>query len=264
MERQVRVGPVDVAYAVEGNGPALLLIHGTGGSYETNWSEMVGALSSQYTIITPNYSGSGNTVDHRERFELDDLVEQNVQAVLNEGIEQFHVVGYSLGAVIAAAIAAKYPDRVKSASLIAGWAESDLATAYQFDLWQKLFKTDRTLFAQFVIHTGFSQAFYRHFQNTEQLQQLAKDFATTLAEGTDRQSELDSRIHIRPLLSSITAPTLVIGLTHDRMVPVEHTKELASLIKGAIYREINSGHLVPWEQGETLIGEITHFLSTVS
>ncbi|MGG4440572.1 alpha/beta fold hydrolase [Brevibacillus fortis] len=264
MEKQFRVGQVDVAYAVEGNGPALLLIHGTGGSYETTWSEMVKALSSQYTIITPNYSGSGNTVDHREKLELDDLVEQNVQAMSNEGIEQFHVVGYSLGAVIAAAIAAKYPNRVKSASLIAGWAESDLATAYQFDLWQKLFQTDRTLFAQFVIHTGFSQQFYRRFQNTEQLQQLAIDFAATLAEGTGRQSELDGRIHIRPLLDHITAPTLVIGLTHDRMVPVEQTKELASLIKGASYHEINSGHLVPWEQGETLIEEITRFLATVS
>lgn len=260
MEKQVRVGNVDVAYAVEGSGPALLLIHGTGGSYETTWGEMVKALSSHYTIITPNYSGSGKTVDPAEKLELDDLVEQNVQSMLHEGIEQFHVVGYSLGAVITAAIAAKYPERVTSATLIAGWVESDLATAYQFDLWQKLFQTDRTLFAQFLIHTGFSPNFYHHFQSADQLQQLATDFAATLAEGMGRQSELDGRINIRPLLDRIVAPTLVIGLTHDRMVPVEHTKELATLIKGATYREINSGHLVPWEQGETLIEEIARFL----
>jgi 3-oxoadipate enol-lactonase len=48
------------------------------------------------------------------------------------------------------------------------------------------------------------------------------------------------------------------------MVPVEKTKELASLIKGAQYREIASGHLVPWEKGEALIKEISSFLYSSS
>ncbi|TYR78649.1 alpha/beta hydrolase [Priestia megaterium] len=264
MDKIVRVGNVDVAYAVEGNGTGLLLIHGTGGMYENTWGDMIKSLSGHYRIVSPNYSGSGNTMDNGEKLQLDDLVEQNMQAMLQEGIGQFHVVGYSLGAEIAAALAAKYPERVKSATLIAGWVESNLASAFQFELWQKLFRTDRVLFAQFLIHTGFSSDFYNHFNSLEELNQMAHQFAGTLAEGTDRQSELDSRITIRPLLSSIVAPVLVIGLTYDQMVPIEHARELASLIKGAQYREIASGHLVPWEKSETLIDEVTRFVNVNS
>ncbi|MDA1478087.1 alpha/beta fold hydrolase [Bacillus changyiensis] len=261
MKKIVRVGSVDVTYSVEGNGPGLLLIHGTGGTYENTWGDMIKSLAGSYTIVSPNYSGSGETLDSGEKLQLDDLVEQNIQAVLQEGINEFHIVGYSLGAEIAAAIAAKYPKQVKSATLIAGWVESDLASAFQFALWQKLFHIDRRLFAQFLMYSGFSPNFYNQFNNLEELDQMSNQFAGMLAKGTDRQSELDSRINIRPLLNRIVAPVLVIGLTYDRMVPIENARELASLIKGAEYREIPSGHLVPWEKSETLIDEVSRFVT---
>ncbi|MBU8715859.1 alpha/beta hydrolase [Brevibacillus parabrevis] len=260
MEKFVQVGPINVAYAVEGSGPAVLLIHGTGGSYEGTWGNLGKALAPDFTVITPNYSGSGKTQDAHERLELDDLVEQNAQAVMQEGFTHFHVVGYSLGAVVATAIAAKYPERVQSVTAIAGWVESDLAVAYQFDLWQKLFRQDRELFAQFAIHTGFSPAFYSSFQTLEQLHEFTANLAATLAEGTGKQAELDTRINLRPLLGKVTAPALAIGLTYDRMVPVEQTREMAALLPDARYHEIASGHLVLWEQEAKLIETVLSFV----
>ncbi|MDH6352540.1 alpha/beta hydrolase [Brevibacillus sp. 1238] len=260
MEKFVQVGPINVAYAVEGSGPAVLVIHGTGGSYEGTWGNLGKALAPDFTVITPNYSGSGKTQDDRERLELDDLVEQNVQAVMQEGFTHFHVVGYSLGAVVATAIAAKYPERVQSVTAIAGWVESDLAVAYQFDLWQKLFRQDRELFAQFAIHTGLSPAFYSSFQTLEQLHEFTANLAATLAEGTGKQAELDTRINLRPLLGKVTAPALAIGLTYDRMVPVEQTREMAALLPDARYHEIASGHLVLWEQEAELIETVLSFV----
>jgi pimeloyl-ACP methyl ester carboxylesterase len=258
MENIVKLGHVNVEYTVEGKGPGLLLIHGTGGTYQNTWGDMIKALSNQYQIIAANYNDS----DSGENLQLEDVVEQYVQLAIHEGIEQFHVVGYSLGAEIAAALAAKYPDRVKSLILIAGWVESNLAIAFQFDLWHKLYEADQTLFAQFLIHTGFSPNFYNNFSSLEVLLPMAQQFSGILAQGTGRHIELDTRINIRPILNNIVAPSLVIGLTHDHMVPVEHTKELASLIQGSHYREIASGHLVPWENGEVLINEVSQFLSS--
>lgn len=260
MDKFVKSGNVNVAYSVDGNGPGLLLIHGTGGTYENTWGAMIKSLSGNYKIISPNYNRSSDTNDQTGKLQMEDLIEQHIQAVQQEGIEQFHVVGYSLGAEIAAALAAKYPDRVKSVTLIAGWVENNLSSAFQFDLWQKLYHLDRVLFAQFLIHTGFSPEFYHQFNSIEELHQMTHQFGEILSKGTDSHSELDKRINIRPLLPSISAPVLVIGLTYDRMVPVEQTKELASLIKGAQYREIASGHLVPWEKSEALIKEVSSFV----
>jgi 3-oxoadipate enol-lactonase len=264
MDKCVRVGNVDVAYSVDGEGPGLLLVHGTGGTYENTWGDMIKSLSGHYKIISLNYHCSSDTKDQTGKLQMDDLIEQHIQAVQQEDIGKFHIVGYSLGAEIAAAIASKYPDRVESVTLIAGWIESNLSSTFQFDLWQKLYHLDRTLFAQFLIHTGFSPGFYDRFSSIEELHQMAHQFGGILSTGTGNHSELDKRINIRPLLTSITAPVLVIGLTYDRMVPVEQTKELATLIKGAQYREIASGHLVPWEKGEALIEEVTCFLQSNS
>ncbi|MDO3678311.1 alpha/beta fold hydrolase [Paenibacillus ehimensis] len=263
MNKIVKVNDVDVAYVVEGNGPGLLLIHGTGGTNE-NWGDMIKALSGEFTIVAPTYTATSEMMAHGEGLQLDDLVEQTVQAARQEGIESFHVVGYSLGAEIAAAVAAKYPERVISATMVAGWVESDLASAFQFDLWHKLYRLDRVLFAQFLIHTGFGPDFYNHFTHKDELLQLAGQFSEMLAPATGLQSELDGRVNIRSLISGIKAPSLVIGLTYDRMVPVEYAKELASLIPGAKYREIASGHLVPWEKGDQLIGEVAGFLRSIS
>jgi 3-oxoadipate enol-lactonase len=260
MEKSVISGDVNVSYSVNGSGPGLLLIHGTGGTYENTWGDMIKSLSGNYKIISPNYNGSSDKQDQKGNLQMDDLVEQHIQVVQQEGIEHFHVVGYSLGSEIAVAIAAKYPDRVKSVTLVAGWVESNLSSAFQFDLWRKLYQLDRVLFAQFLIHTGFSPDFYHQFSSIEELHQMANQFGGILAKGTDNHSELDKRINIRPLLASINAPVLVIGLTYDRMVPVENAKELASLIKGAQYREIASGHLVPWEKSEALIEEVSRFV----
>ena len=49
------------------------------------------------------------------------------------GIDRFHVAGYSLGAVIAAATAAEAAGRVDSATLLCGWVVSDARMVFTFD-----------------------------------------------------------------------------------------------------------------------------------
>jgi pimeloyl-ACP methyl ester carboxylesterase len=260
MGKTLQVGSTQVAYQATGCGPGVLLIHGTGGNAKATWKELTDQLSDRYKVVAPDYSGSGDTRDSGGDLTLDDLVMQNVEVALHEGLDNFHVVGYSLGAVIAAAIAARYPERAKTVTMVGGWAESDPAMALQFRLWRDLFRTDRRLFAQLVAHSGFSPDFYRRYQEVGELVELSAIMADNFASGTDRQADLDARINIRPLLSRITSPTLVLGMTYDRIVPVHHARKLASLIPGAIYREIASGHLVRLENMQALVQEASSFI----
>ena len=59
----VKVEKSVMEYLVDGTGPGLVLVHGTGGSAEANWGHLVGRFSKHWTVIRPNYSGSGNTTD---------------------------------------------------------------------------------------------------------------------------------------------------------------------------------------------------------
>ena len=72
------------------------------------------------------------------------------------GIDRFHVAGYSLGAVIAAATAAQAGDRVASATLLCGWAVSDPRMIFTFGLWQQLIAVDPALFMRYAVADGFT------------------------------------------------------------------------------------------------------------
>ncbi len=89
-----------------------------------------------------------------EPLTVEGLVAQALGVMDELGHERFHVAGYSLGAVVAAATAAIAPDRVRSATLLAGWATTDARQRVTFDLWRRLIAVDRELFMRYAVADG--------------------------------------------------------------------------------------------------------------
>ncbi len=238
--------------------PDLILLHGTGGSAATNWEHLLADLSAPgRRVIALNYSGSGATTDPGGPLQLVQLVGQALAVADAAGSAQFDVAGFSLGAVVAAELAATRPDRVRRAVLIAGWASShDGRAPLQFALWQHLATTDPQALAALLTLTGFSPQFLSRRPERATAKLVATTLAT-LAPGLARQAELDARVDLADSAPHITAPTLVIGSDEDQMVPLAATRALAELIPGARYVELASGHLVLFEQP----GELTELIN---
>ena len=75
------MGDVDVAYAVEGSGDAVVLVHGTTSSTQASWVEVWPVLAKRFTVIGPDLPGSGGTpTPSGKPLELDDIVEQTLAA----------------------------------------------------------------------------------------------------------------------------------------------------------------------------------------
>lgn len=257
---KVQLGASRVAYTKKGNGPGVVLVHGAGASKDTNWAAVTERLEGRFTLVALDYSGSGETVDQDERLELATLAEQ-VRAVADDAkLESFHLVGYSLGAVVAATVAATHPERIDSLTLIAGWAHSDPRMVLEFGLWRRLFELDREAWVRFAILTGSGPEFFRD-ATTEQLEGFTRGFMEILPDGLGRQAELITRVDVRAQLSKIVSPTLVVGLTYDQQVPVEHSHYLHHHIRGATYQEIASGHIVPWQHPDAFSSVIEGFLA---
>ena len=257
----VEVGEAKVAYRVEGKGPGLVLAHGTGGNSETNWAQVVRRLSDRWTVVRPDYAGSGETIDDGAPLTIDALAAQVVAAARAAGTVPFDLVGFSLGAAVAAKIAADHPDNVRSVVLLAGFASGcDPRLKLQFRLWRELIDSDREALARIVLLTGFSPAFLSSLGDEAIEAAVQEIVAGNNWPGMARQVDLDLVADVRAEAARIIRPTLVIGCTHDHMVPSAHAKELARLIPGAIYAELDSGHLAPLEKPAKLLDLIEPFL----
>ncbi|MEU5882992.1 alpha/beta hydrolase [Spirillospora sp. NPDC047279] len=254
----ITVADAGVHYEVEGSGPGLVLVHGTQGSGESSWGHLVDGFSADRTVIRPDFSGSGKTTDGGGELTVRGLARQ-VAAVARAAVDgPVDLVGFSLGAVVAAAAAATEPGLVRRLVLVAGWAHTgDARQKLMFELWRDLDRVDFGLFYREVILNGFSPAF---------LEGLGPDgIAAALAAGSrepglDRQIDLDLRVDIRDLLPHVTVPTLVVELTRDQFVPAWGPAALHEGISGSRYTEIDSGHLVLFERPAELTELIRGFV----
>ena len=110
------VGEVRVAYRRKGEGEPVLYLHGNG--FTRMWLPFHDELAARMDLIAPEHPGYGETPmpDWLEGF--DDLVLHYDEFLDVLGLETVHVVGYSLGGWIAAELAAFYPRRLRSLTLV--------------------------------------------------------------------------------------------------------------------------------------------------
>lgn len=253
------VGNATVHYRAHGQGPGLLLVHGTGATGETNYGHLLEHFTEHRTVIAPDYAGSGDTVDEGGPLTLDQLVEQVLGASGEVTTEPVDLVGFSLGAVVAVAAAARHPERVRRLVLVAGWARNDdPRKRLGFQLWRRLADVDPELYSHFISLLLFTPGFLAGLDEDAFAEWTG---GAAVSEGTLRQIELGLEADIRDELPRIAAPTLVVGCRHDQLVPVEHSRELHEAISGSDYLEIESGHLVPAEAPDELVAAIQKFLA---
>jgi pimeloyl-ACP methyl ester carboxylesterase len=128
---------VKIAYATRGKGEPVVLIHGWLSSAGINW-ELPGistALAKDFRIIEMDVRGHGLS-DKPKKEELygDELVEDVVRLLDHLEIKKAHIVGYSMGGIIAGKFTAKYPERVQSLTLGGmGWLEKGGLAQWMFD-----------------------------------------------------------------------------------------------------------------------------------
>jgi pimeloyl-ACP methyl ester carboxylesterase len=248
-----------VSYSCAGQGPGLVFVAGTGLPAQLNFGHLVDAFSDRRTVVLPDYAGSGETTDPDGPLTLELLAGQVAAAASAAVSGPADVIGYSLGAVVAAALAASRPELVRRLVLVAGWPSPDDARQQlAADLSRRLERADHDLFTRFLQLTAFSPSFLSSFGHEGVARLIANP--PPVIPGIRKHMELGSRADVSGMLPFITAPTLVIGLTQDQVVPVERVRLLHQAIAGSQYAEIDSGHAVPFEQPAELVKMCQEFL----
>jgi pimeloyl-ACP methyl ester carboxylesterase len=188
--------------------------------------------------------------------DLDEVVSDVVGLMSHLGHQRFHLIGYSLGAVVALRCAALFPDSVITVTSLCGWSQSDARMKLTFDLWRRLIVIDRELFTRYALADGYTAAAIEVIE--PMIEAVVGMASATVQPGSEAHLELDIRIDIEESLELITAPCLVIGAVEDRWVDISKSRHIAAAVPGATLIELPAGHLVISE----LAGEVASALST--
>ncbi len=100
----------DVAYRMEGTGPALVLLHGIAGSSRT-WRDVIPRLTDRFTVIAPDLIGHGQSEKPVGDYSLGAFASGVRDLLEVVGIDRATVVGQSFGGGVAMQLAYQHPER---------------------------------------------------------------------------------------------------------------------------------------------------------
>jgi len=104
-----------IAVEVDGEGEPAVLIHGLGGTSNT-WTPLLPALQ-RFRCIRPDLPGSGRSHRIQGALSIQGFVDAVRRAMDSLRAERVHVLGHSLGTIVAMHLAAAFPDAVRSLAL---------------------------------------------------------------------------------------------------------------------------------------------------
>lgn len=112
----MQVNGKELAVEIQGDGPAVLLVHGLGGT-SNFYQPQVDALAERFTVIRPDMEGSGRSPVTGE-LSIDSFAADLAAILDGAGVEAARVVGHSMATLTVRRFAATHPDRVSHLALL--------------------------------------------------------------------------------------------------------------------------------------------------
>jgi pimeloyl-ACP methyl ester carboxylesterase len=243
-----------------GAGEPVLFLHAAGGAgaWLPFHAELAGA---GFEVIAPAHPGFGQSDDFPEVETIDDLVYHYLDVLDGLSLARPHVVGASFGGWIAAEVAVHSPHLIGSLTLLsaAGLRLPEHPVADVFLMPPA--KLAAALFHDpLLVPPPASAPPPGAAPDLDSIIAAYRE-ATSLARFSWVPYLSDPKLERR--LRRITAPTLVVAPSDDRLIPVAHARRYAALINGADYAEVaECGHAMYVERPAEFASLVASFLAS--
>lgn len=255
----VTVNGVTLHYRTDGppEGPAVVLLNSLGTDLRL-WERVMPPLTARLRVVRHDQRGHGLSACPAGPYTID-LLAGDVAALLDHlGIARAAVVGLSVGGMIAQALAAARPDRVAALVLCNTGHRIGPPT-----LWDERIAAIRQggieVAADAILARWFAEAFCK--ARPDELAVWRAMLSRTPLEGYLATCAAIRDADLGAVAPTIAVPTLCVAGSQDQATPPALVSELAALIPGARYVEIDgAGHLPCVDKADVLAGHIVDFL----
>jgi aminoacrylate hydrolase len=231
-------------------GPAVgtvLLSSGLGGA-AAYWAPQLPALQARFRVITYDHAGTGRNACPLpdDGYSIAAMADDVLHILDQAGTEACHFVGHALGGLVGLHLAIHAPERLRSLTVVNGWAKVDAHT-------RRCFEARLTL----LQHAGVAAYVRAQPIFLYPATWLAANEARVAAEdahgiaGFQGEDTLRKRVgallqfDASGSLATISVPTLVVAARDDVLVPATQSECLAAAIPGSSLHELEwGGHAI--------------------
>jgi pimeloyl-ACP methyl ester carboxylesterase len=264
---KAKVNGININYKVQGKGEPLVLIMGYSGNQDA-WVFQTRLFKKHYRVITFDNRGIGKTDKPDGPYSSKMMANDTVGLMDYLGIKKAHVLGVSMGGMIAQALAINYPERVNKLILGCTFAgregSSSMAPEFPKKLGYSEDYTDddaRNIPILKLVDTLYSLAFNRPLFRIIFIPIGMIQARLNGKMGLLGQLEVVLGHDTIKNLTAVKAPTLVINGTKDRVIKPSSSEVMAKMISNAKLVQIDGGsHMFNMEMSGRFNKEVLDFL----
>jgi 3-oxoadipate enol-lactonase len=261
------VNGINLYYEEHGQGPPLILIMGFT-AHSLLWFQQVPVLSQHYRVITFDNRGVGRSDVPPGPYTIRKMADDAAGLLDHLGVERAHVVGWSMGGMIAQELALSYPQKVERLVLLASLAQAEPYANGWITFTVQSYNPDLDLAGRLLMGMPwiYTPTLMTQPAMVKGALEAAKadPFPTTQASVAAQAEACRGYIYGDALerIRAITAPTLVLVGAEDILTPPDYSRAMAERIPGARLQILErGGHGVPVEYPQAVNDALLAFLA---
>jgi pimeloyl-ACP methyl ester carboxylesterase len=255
---KIRVNEINLYYEISGRGEPLLLLHGLGSSVR-DWEKQLPTFPKQFQVIACDLRGHGRTEKPPGPYSVPLFAADVAHLIKSLNFEPVHVLGISMGGMIAYQLAVSYPDLVQSL-IVANAAPELLVRGFRerLNVWQ------REMIVRLIGMRKMGEVLSERLFIKPEQEKLRQVFVKRWSENTPRAYLASMRAivgwSVVDQLHNINAPVLVISADQDYTF-VSGREGLSRLPQAEFVTIQDSRHATPVEHPEQFNRVVLSFLS---
>ena len=257
---ELATGPT-VNYVRRGSGEPMLLVQGMSGTH-LSWGEpFLTELERDFDLVAYDHRGVGRSSAVTDPFSIVDLADDAAALMDALGWETAHVVGISMGGMVAQELALRHPQRIRTLTLGCTYCGGEGSALASSEVSSKLAEAmmsgdpDRAIATAYEVNV--SPGYFADKSAYATFYEMATALPTPVPVIMLQAQAVQSHDTLSRL-GEIAVPTLVLHGTADPLFPYGHGEALARAIPGARLVPLDGmGHQMPVpEVWETVVDEI--------